>query len=98
MSIPIENRRKQLLYRAHYRGFREADLIIGGFAKDNIPEMTETELDEFEALLELNDHDLYNWLMDKGEPPANVKGAIFDRLKEYDVAKVTAPRKTPSRP
>lgn len=93
MTVSIQNRRKQLLYRANYRGFREADLIIGGYAKQNVPEMSDAELDEFEALLELNDHDLYNWLTGKSEPPANVTGAVFDGLKNFDVAKITAPTK-----
>jgi len=93
MTNRLEARRKQILYRAHYRGFREADLIIGGFAKENVATMTDDELTEFEALLTLNDHDLYSWLMDKSEPPANVVGPVYERLKAYDVKSVTAPRR-----
>jgi len=55
--------------------------------------MTDDELTEFEALLTLNDHDLYSWLMDKSEPPANVVGPVYERLKAYDVKSVTAPRR-----
>ncbi|MEM8771130.1 MAG: succinate dehydrogenase assembly factor 2 [Pseudomonadota bacterium] len=76
----LENRRKKLLYRATYRGFKEADLLFGGFAKAHIAEMTDAELDEFEALLKLNDRELYEWAIGKKEPPANISGPVFTRL------------------
>ncbi|MEM6414086.1 MAG: succinate dehydrogenase assembly factor 2 [Pseudomonadota bacterium] len=87
-----EHRRKRLLYRAKYRGFREADFLIGGFAADNIWDMTEAELDEFEELLAMSDHDLYNWASGRSEPPANVSGPVFKRLCAFDVSKLTAPK------
>lgn len=92
MEQSLKIRRKQILYRAHYRGFREADLILGGFAKENVPTMSGEELSEFETLLALNDHDLYNWVLGKTEPPANLLGPVFERLRRYDVARRTAPK------
>ena len=86
MTETIEIRRKRLLYQAHYRGFREADLLIGGFAKANLPVMNEAELDEFEALLKHSDREIYEWATGKREAPATVEGPIFDRLKAYDIA------------
>ncbi|MEO0399143.1 MAG: succinate dehydrogenase assembly factor 2 [Pseudomonadota bacterium] len=87
----LEDRRKRLLYRAKYRGFREADFLIGGFAAENVPTMTVAELDEFEELLAMSDHDLYNWASGRTEPPANVSGPVFERLCAFDVSKLTAP-------
>lgn len=86
MTSDIDIRRKRLLYIATYRGFKEADLLIGGFAKANLAEMNEAELDEFEALLQINDKELYAWATGKAEPPANVSGPVFERLKKFDVA------------
>jgi len=34
MTDDIEARRKRAIYRANYRGFREADMMLGGFAKE----------------------------------------------------------------
>lgn len=76
----LTNCRKKLLYRASYRGFKEADLLIGGFAKAHLGAMSESELAEFETLLTLNDRDLYAWATGKKAPPANVRGPVFDRL------------------
>ena len=94
MTEALNDRRKQILYRAHYRGFREADLLIGGFAKANVATMDADELSEFEALLAINDHDLYNWILGKTPAPANVEGGrVFEALRGFDVAQTTAPRR-----
>ena len=51
MSDQIAERRRKLRFRAWRRGFREMDLIMGQFAQQKIDAMSETELDEFERLL-----------------------------------------------
>jgi len=62
-----EARRKRLLFRAQRRGFKEVDLIFGTFAAEALPRMGEAELDQFEALLEAPDREVYAWL--KGDAP-----------------------------
>lgn len=91
MTQLTDPRRKQLLYRAQHRGFKEADLLIGGFAAAHLATMEEASLDEFEALLKIDDHDLYNWIIGKIEVPANIKGPVFAMLQQFDVAAITAP-------
>ena len=86
MTSEIEKRRKKLLYRASYRGFKEADLLIGGFAKAHLAEMDETELDEFAALLKLEDRDLYDFATGKRPVPEHIFGPVFERLKSFNVA------------
>ena len=51
-------RRKKLKMRAWRRGFREADLILGPFADRHVSNVSDAELDLFEALLEQADHDI----------------------------------------
>lgn len=58
----MDERRKKLRFRAWRRGFREIDLIMGGFADRRIEEMSETGLSEFERLLEAPDQDVYAWI------------------------------------
>jgi len=55
-------RRKRLIYRANYRGFKEVDILLGGFAKANVFELSESELTMFENLLMAKDHDIYDWI------------------------------------
>ena len=85
MSETIDIRRKRLLYLATYRGFKEADLLIGGFVKAHVAEMTEGELDQLEALLKQNDRELYAWATDKADAPANLQGPVLDLLKSFEI-------------
>lgn len=59
---PWDNRRKKLRFRAWRRGFREIDLILGGFAEQNLQTLDSAGLDAFEALLDANDQDVYAWI------------------------------------
>lgn len=86
MTIDLDLRRKKLLYRASYRGFKEADLLIGGFAKAHLPEMDTAELDAFEVLLKLDDRDLYDWATGKRPAPQTIEGPVFERIKAFNIA------------
>ena len=79
----LDARRKRLLYRSNYRGFREADMILGGFAKAHIETMSDEEITQFEDLLEAKDHDIYDWIAEKKPVPANYDTPLLDRLKKF---------------
>ncbi len=81
----IEIRRKRLIYRSWHRGTLEMDLILGSFADKNVPGFSENELDEFDALLQLQDPDLYNWIMGAEAPPANLNTGLFEKLKRHKI-------------
>ena len=82
----MDIRRKKLLYRANYRGFKEADLILGGFAKTYIESLSDAEITMFEDLLTANDHDIYNWVSEKEPVPANYDTPLFARLRAFKPA------------
>ncbi len=79
----MDIRRKRLVYRANYRGFKEADLILGGFAKANIESLTEDELTMFEDLLSAKDHDIYNWISGKDLVPEIYDTPLFKRICDF---------------
>ncbi|PWS36825.1 succinate dehydrogenase assembly factor 2 [Falsiroseomonas bella] len=76
----LSPRRKRLLFRAWHRGTKEADLMIGGFVKRNIAGFTDGELDELEAVLELPDVDLADWLSGRRAIPAHVTTPMLERM------------------
>ena len=49
-SADLDPRRRKILFRAWHRGIREMDLLMGQFADAEIGTLTESELDDFEAL------------------------------------------------
>jgi len=66
----IEIRRKRLLFRAWHRGTREADLILGSFAEKYLPEFDKACLENFAALLEVPDAELFDWISSRTAVPA----------------------------
>lgn len=67
---PREARIKRLIYQSWYRGCKETDILLGGFAKAHLQELDDAGLDSFEALLGEHDADVFAWLTDvKPVPP-----------------------------
>ena len=75
-----ETRLKRLRYRAWHRGTKEADLMIGGFVSRNILAFSEEELAQVEAVLDLPDVDLSDWLSGRREPPPAVRTPMLERM------------------
>jgi len=76
-----EARRKRLLFRAQRRGFKEVDLVFGTFAAAELARLSESELDQFEALLNAPDQDVYAWLRGHEPVPADFDTPLFARMK-----------------
>ena len=70
---------KRLRMRAARRGTREMDLVLMGFAREDLAGLDPAQLDAFEALLEENDQDLYAWISGQSEAPAR-HAAILSRI------------------
>lgn len=82
-SADLDPRRRKILFRARHRGMRENDLIMGGFADAHIADLDETELDEFERLIEVLDRDLLSWMTGEADVPENYDTELFRRLKAF---------------
>ena len=65
----MTDRLKALKYRAHYRGTREADAMIGGFFDAYAASWGEAELAWFEAVVDADDVDIMAWAVGTAEPP-----------------------------
>lgn len=77
-------RRKRLIYRSKQRGWLEVDLLLGSWAAQHVRELTETELDEYEKLLNQETIDIFNIINGQMDPPPELVGSrILDTLKEY---------------
>jgi antitoxin CptB len=82
-SEGLDVRRRKLLFRAWHRGIREMDLIMGRFADGAINTLTETELTEFERLMELPDPQLLAWITGASPVPAAHDGPLLRRLRQF---------------
>jgi len=76
-------RRKRLLYQSTHRGTKEADMIIGGFAREFLDSLTGDALDQFEALLSVSDPDLMHWINGQAEPDPAYRTPVWDLIKKF---------------
>jgi antitoxin CptB len=79
-SEGLDVRRRRLLFRAWRRGVRETDLIVGRFADTYIDRFDATALDDFEALIEVPNAELYAWVVGSESVPANFDTAVLRGL------------------
>ena len=63
-----ETRLKRLNMRSMRRGTKEMDIILIRYAAARLAQMDDADLDAYEALLDENDQDLYQWI--SGQKPA----------------------------
>jgi antitoxin CptB len=78
-----ETRLKRLRFRAWRRGFLEADLVLGPFADSHAWDLTDTEVDAFERLLDRTDHDVYGWIVEGGEAPTDAETQLIARIRAF---------------
>ena len=76
-------RLKKLLYRASHRGFREADIIIGGFAEAHLEHLSPAQLDEFELLIDQEDQYLYAWIIGREPTPEQFECEVMDLIRTF---------------
>lgn len=86
MAENIENRRKRLLYQSWYRGCKETDKVLGSFARQYIHQFGVKELGEFEAILNEQDWDIWNWITGKEPVPEDLRGnSVMQKLMEFEL-------------
>lgn len=71
-----DHRLKRLKMRSMRRGIREMDLILTAWADANLHTLNDAELDQYDAMLNENDQDLYQWVTGQVDPPAELSALI----------------------
>ena len=59
MTINIDDLKKKIVYRSTYRGSKEMDKLLSSFTKKYINTLNETELNNLNNLLNIDDENLY---------------------------------------
>ena len=80
-SASLDPRRRRLLYRATHRGTQENDILFGGFVRRHIMTFKEGELAAVEALLDVPDNQLADWLTGRLPLPATAP-AMLRRMRD----------------
>jgi antitoxin CptB len=86
--MPSDPEIKRLHWRAHHRGTKEADLLIGGFFDAHHRSWDSSERALFAAMLEEQDVDIMAWAHGTAEVPERFAGSMIDALKELDYIRI----------
>ena len=86
--MPSDPELKRLAWRAHPRGTKEADMLIGGFFDAHHGAWGADDCALFEEMLEEQDVDIMAWALGTAEPPERFAGPMFDALKKLDYIQV----------
>ena len=86
--MPSDPDLKRLAWRAHHRGTREADMLIGGFFDAHHASWTRDQCALFEEMLEEQDVDIMAWAVGTAEPPERFEGPIIEAMKKLDYIRV----------
>eukprot|EP01041_Mallomonas_annulata_P013611 gene13611-28908_t len=88
---PIERdavRRRRMIYRSKQRGWLEVDLLLGSWAAENVPNLTEDELDQYEVVLEEETINIYKYMSGQEElPPHMAELSLMKKLQNYSFSK-----------
>ena len=79
---------KRLHWRAHHRGTKEADLMIGGFFDAHHASWNPSEQALFSAMLDEQDVDIMAWALGTAEPPERLAGPMIETLKKLDYIRI----------
>lgn len=82
-SAELDPRRRRILFRAWHRGIREMDLIFGQFADNQLRNMSDADLDEFEVILTEDDNDLFNWISGEKALPERLNTPLFAQISAF---------------
>ena len=82
--MPSDPELKRLAWRAHHRGTREADMLVGGFFDAHHRSWSAAERALFEEMLEEQDVDILAWASGAAEAPEHYKGPMLEALKKLD--------------
>ena len=78
-------RRRRLLFRSWHRGTQESDLLLGSFAETFLTSFDSAQLERFEALLDCDDADLFDWMFGGSTPPPEHDHDVMHLLRHFRV-------------
>ncbi len=79
---------KRLKWRAHHRGIREADILVGGFFDAHHRQWDSRDRAIFAEMLEEQDVDIIAWATGTAEAPERFQGPMLEALRKLDYVPV----------
>ena len=85
MTDAHEKRLRRLKYRSTYTGTKETDVLLGSFVDRHLADLPPELLDQYEALIENSDPDLFMWISGRKPVPPEWDTPVMKMLQDYRI-------------
>ena len=75
--------KKKILHRSKYRGIKELDIIFERFINNFSNQFNDDDYNELAQILDIPDSELFDIILKKTLPPANLKNSILDKILKF---------------
>ena len=75
--------KKKILHRSKYRGIKELDIIFERFISENSKTFSNDDFIDLEQILDIPDTELFDIILKKKTPPANLKNSVLKRILKF---------------
>jgi antitoxin CptB len=82
-DLSLDARQRRTLFRSWHRGTREMDLVLGRFADAQIGALSDSELEDYELLLEAADRDVFSWVTGEAEIPSLYDTPVLRKIRAF---------------
>jgi len=82
-SAGLDPRRRRALFRSRRRGLKEMDVLLGSFTNAFLAGFSDSEMDEFERLLDASDQDVLSWLTGAAPLPKAHDTPVMRKLMDF---------------
>lgn len=86
--MAMDDELKRLHWRAHHRGTREADAMIGGFFDAHHARWSREERALFARMLDEQDVDIMGWALGTLPVPERLQGPMIEALRRLDYIRI----------
>lgn len=80
----LDAERRKLYFRSNHRGIKEMDIIFTKFAETVLPDLPDSDLVDYQRILELPDDKLFSWATGRETVPDELRSPLLDRLVSLD--------------
>ena len=87
-GMPPDPELKRLAWRAHHRGTKEADMLVGGFFDAHHQQWDQHERALFDEMLSEQDVDIMAWAHGTANPPERFAGPMIAALQKLDYIRI----------
>ncbi len=84
MTQQLDAERRKLLFRSSHRGIKEMDIIFSKFGETVLPDLPDSDLADYQRILELPDDKLFSWATGREDVPEEVRSPLLDQLLSLD--------------